>query len=285
VKTVDCQYCPYDFPLTAERCPHCARPGLFPNVRMAEEPEEYQALASRHEEAKREANERGAASRLHDFEFAFASSHAVMNRSANELQRLTSSQEELYATYYGLRDAGVRLPAGSKWDSLRVPTDDALFPGYKEQIRFGALSLNERGLSTYGECTLVIRDDMIAHRASVFEENSVLWMEHHNIKMAEAHNLPRGFRATWEERAKLAVAKIGGRIESDTASGSFPNLLLRQGATSTEDEFIEVHIWGPLTVRSLKLVGLPRKRRRSSAAVMAACRERLDKFGVPVGTI
>ena len=54
---------------------------------------------------------------------------------------------------------------------MRVFADDALFPGYKEQIRFAALSLDGKGLSSYGECTLILRDHMIAHRASVLEGN------------------------------------------------------------------------------------------------------------------
>ena len=106
-------------------------------------------------------------------------SHAVIARPAHEILRLATSQNEIYGTFYNLIGAGLRLPEGGKWDILRGVVDSALFPNYKEDIRFAALSLNGVGLSNYGEYSIMLRTDLIAHRASVFEENSILFMKHH----------------------------------------------------------------------------------------------------------
>lgn len=130
-----------------------------------------------------------------------------------------------------MKEAGVRLPEGEQWDVVRELADTVLFPGYKKDMRFAALSLNGIGLSNYGSCSIALRDEMIAHRASVFEENSALFMERHEIKISRRPNLPKGYRAAWDERALLCVAKLSQKIDSATHSDEYSELLLKQGVT------------------------------------------------------
>ena len=91
---------------------------------------------------------------LAKFESAVSKARPVICRPLLEMQRLATSDNEIYATYYQLLAAGVRLPKGDKWDVLRAVADDALFPGYKDVLRFGALSLDGFGCLGYGECHL-----------------------------------------------------------------------------------------------------------------------------------
>lgn len=279
-KTIECEFCHNNFPSASERCPHCARPGLFPNVRAAKDDDERNALNRRYEEAINAAASRKADQAVKKFEAAVTRSHAVIARSLNELQRIANSDNELYATYHQLIDAGLRLPTGEKSDIRREPTDDILFSGYKQHIRFAALSLDRVGLYNYGECSLVLRDDMIAHRASVFEENSVVWMAKHQIKISEANDLPKGYRAIWSERGKLAVVKLSEMIQSTTRADSYSGLLLQQGTTSEEDQFIEVHIWGPITARTFEHIIVKQPKRRATNIIFKALREKLGKVGV-----
>lgn len=141
-----CTYCTNDFPFSAGQCPHCGQPGLFPNVYAAEEPDERAALDRRYKSAQTDSMKRGATASLNDFETAAASSKAVIARSIIELQRIAMSDNELYATYYQLIGGGVKIPEGDNWDILRAVADSALFPNYKEHIRFAALSLDGMGL-------------------------------------------------------------------------------------------------------------------------------------------
>lgn len=277
-RAVKCRFCRESFPASAERCPHCARPGLFENVRAAMA--EGQVLRRRYRKVLREAAARGTSDALRVFETQVDRSRAVIARPLAEVQRLATSATELYATYYDRLDAGVCLPEGKKWDILRALTDDALFPGLRNHIRFGALTLGDHGPSNYGDCLLFLKDEFIRHRASVFEENSVLWMQRQRILMSEADNLPKGYRATWRNRAKLAVAKLGHRV--DAGKTSFANLLLHSGATTADDDFIEVHIWGPLTVRSLDSVKYITGEGDTHAkrAIRAALGETLHNHGV-----
>ncbi len=277
---VECQKCQNPFPITEDRCPHCGFPGLFPNVRMAEDPEERRALDRRYERAIRGAADRDCLDTVQDFETGTAASKAVIARSLEETSRLASGDHQLYPTYHQLTEIEFRIPDGSKWDLLRKLTDQTLFGDYMAEIRFAALSLDGLGLMSYGDCCWVLREEMIAYRASVFEENSVMFMERHGVRISDANELPPGHRAPWEERAKLCVAKLADRIDDSTGPGAFPELLLRQGTTSEDDEFVEVHVGGPMTVRTMEQVLL--KRRTLRTALGKAVREKLERFGVAV---
>jgi hypothetical protein len=242
-------------------------------VKAAQVPSERAELEARYQAALRKAESRGARKVLEAFEVATRSSKAVIARPFREIERLSSSDKEVVSTFYQLMRGEVRLPHGNKWDVLRGLADEALFPGARESIRFAALSLDGSGLPHYGDCSFVLRESMIAHRASVYEENSAIAMKKHS------YDPPPGRRATWEERGKLGVAKIGEEVESTTTSGRFPGLLLQAGSTPEEDRFVEVHIWGPMTIRSMERVVMtaPRKGQRSAYSAIEA---RLKAVGV-----
>jgi hypothetical protein len=251
-------------------------------VRAAEDPEECAELEVRYQSAQTEAANRSASANLKDFEAAITHTVVVIARSVNEVQRLATSDKEVYATFHQLVGAGIKIPEDNKWDTVRVLTDHALFPGYKEQIRFAALSLDGIGLSNYGACSIVFRTDMIEHRTSVFEENSTLFMKHHNIEIWNADKLPRGYRATWKDRGKLCIAKLSKKIHAGTQSSDYPKLLLRQGTTPGEDEFVEAHICGPMTARTMQLVTFSPHRNPPERVIIEALKEMLDKIGVLV---
>jgi hypothetical protein len=285
-QTRPCDHCGHSFHISKQLCPHCARPALYGNVFAAEDPDEIAALQQRYDEAKLAAQSRGARALrvVESFEAEISNTRAVIARSAGELQRLSTSDNEVYATFYQWLKAGVRIPAGEKWDTLRSVADEALFPNYKEHISFAALSLDGMGLPNYGECFIVLRTEMIAHRASVFEENSVIFMKHHGVKMEEAHKLPRGYRATWDGRGKLCVAKLAGRIDDATPPVAYSGILLRQGSTSEDDDFVEAHVWGPMTIRTIERVIFNKPTSRAARDITnRANKQRMAKFGVTLG--
>jgi hypothetical protein len=281
-KPFPCPDCTYHIPLSAERCPHCGRPGLFPNVRAAEDAAERTALNKRYKSALASSTKKGTVVKVKNFGSVTSKSTAVLARSANELQRLVTSDNELYATYYQLIEGGVRTPTGDKWDRLRRLADSTLFTGYEKHIRFAALSLDGIGLFNYGECSISLRTDMIAHRASVFEENSVLFMQHRGSGLHKGKALPRGYRSLWGERHKLCVAKLYKKINSATLATQYPGILLHQGLKSEDDDFVEVHIWGPMTIRTVEQVAFTPSKGPDQDAIIEGLKERLVKAGVKV---
>ena len=280
--SVPCSHCSNDIPQPAQQCPHCGQGGIFWNVMAAEDPAERAALKRRYDDARADSIKRGADSVLQHFEVAVAGSTAVIARSASDALRLVSSTRQLFATYYQQIEGGFRLPDGDEWASGREITDSILFPDYKKHVHFAALSLNGIGLSNYGTCSIALREDRIAHRSSVLEDNSVLFMERHGVNAKRNPDVPKGFRASWAERDKLCVAKLAGSIDSTTNPGEYSGLLLKQGASPELDEFVEVHIFGPMTVLTIASVNVTEPKVRARATVVRALKSKLAKYGVAV---
>ncbi len=245
---------------------------------MAEANKERKALTRRYDKVIADVIRSGFAGTVRDLENRAGRSKAVIARGLDETLRLAEGEHSIYGTYHQMTNSGLRIPEGSKWDPLRNIADDALFGSYKKEIRFAALSLDGLGIARYGDCFWVLREEMIAHRASVFEENSVMFLVRRGIRISQVSKVPAGYRATWEERSKLCVAKLGGKIDGHTSAGDFRELLLRQGSTPEEDEIVEVHVGGPMTVRTLERVILKRGTRRSTTG-KALC-AKLEKYGV-----
>jgi len=277
-----CDFCSHGIPRGPSSCPHCGRPGRYQNVDDAGDVEEQAALQERYEHAVADAAVRGAEDRLRDFETAVGKSKAVIARPLDLLVQLAKSDRAAYPTYYKLLQAGVRLPEGGKWDVLRHVTDDALFTGFKEEVRFATLSLDGIGALKFGECSITLREGMIAHRASAFEENSILFMDHKRVLMTDSYDLPKGYRALWGDRAKLCVAKLANRIDASTEPDEYSALLMRRGTTTEEDDFVEVHIWGTLTRRTMEHVIVPRPRNAYERTIVKAVTAWLQAVGTTV---
>jgi len=281
-QSISCGSCGNKIPQSSETCPHCGRPGIYWNVLAAEDPAEEAELMDRYEQAKAEATARGVAKQFTSFELALANSRAVIARPESEVLRLASSTRQLYATYYQLIDAGVRLPDSDEWDNLRELADVVLFAKYKDSIRFATLSLNGIGLSNYGSCSVVLKDEMIAHRTSVLEENSALFVQRHRIEISKFPDIPKGRRATWTDRAKLCVTKLSKKLTATTRPEDYSGILLKQGATSNDDEFVEAHIFGPITVLSMQRIIITEPDEGKKSVIRRAIEAKLSAHNVPV---
>ncbi len=250
-----CNRCKFDIPLDRTHCPHCGDGRLCPNVRLADAIEEKTALENRYRVALHLTSNR--ASVVQQFEAAVATSRAVMGASLNKLIPLATGFYEVYATYYDLVDLRFLRPptAGEPdWAKRRPQAEIELLGSAKhiDKLHYAALSLNGKSLPSYGECTVLLKDHMIAHRASAFEGNSALFIDRKFL------DFPLGWRATWTERAKLCVAKLASRLTVSTQSHDFPEILLKPGANGLDDDFIEVHVFGEMTIRTFEKVIVPK---------------------------
>jgi hypothetical protein len=250
--TIRCTKCSNNYHYTAERCPHCAHPGNYSNVLIASEKSELDAVDRRYEKAVRSAEKRGCAPEFANFTRSLQDSRAVVARSFSDIDRLASSDNSVQATYYDLVDAGLRLPDGSMWEQLRKPADEVLFPNYREKIRFGALSGDGIGVINYGHFWMTMRSRLIEDRTSVFDQNSVTFVSEKRLKAASSALL--GHRGSWLNRSKLAAAQLERQISTSTKPEEFSSILIKQGATTGDDRYIETQIWGGITVRTIETV-------------------------------
>jgi hypothetical protein len=280
--SIPCDYCKNEIAQPATSCQHCGGRGIFWNVLDANNDDERDALESRYNAAIADAQSRGAALTVQEFEKALGGSKAVLARSDIDLQRLAQSSRRVYATFYEEVEAGLVLPENDEWNKARAVADTLLFGDYKKHIRFAALSLDGIGLAKFGSCSITLRDNMIARRTSVFDENSVLFMERHDVKASRNPEIPKGFRAAWTDRDKLCIAKLAGRIDSSTTPNQYSGLLLKQGASPEDDEFVEVHIFGPMTVLTMAEVTVTIPKARPRATIVRAIKSKLEKHGVLV---
>ena len=225
---------------------------------MASQQQEQLAVERRYQAALQDTNRRGCAVIRQEFEAWLAICSAVAARPLEEVEKLATSDKVGYPTYYDLTEAGLRLPDGTAWDDLRRAADEVLFPRYREKMRVAALSGDGVGVANFGHFWLSLRVSMIAHRASVFDQNSASFVADQQLRKAQP--ALQGHRAPWAERQKLAVAQLAPRLSPTTTAQDFSAVLLEQGATTDEDRYIEVNIWGPMTIRSFEKVVYSRSR-------------------------
>ena len=73
-----CEHCTLEIPLDWRYCPHCCYRLLCPNVRKAKDPAEKGALELRYQAAVADADSRGAATVVREFESHVLAAKAVM---------------------------------------------------------------------------------------------------------------------------------------------------------------------------------------------------------------
>jgi hypothetical protein len=267
-----CPRCSEEIRPNERNCPTCENDAGYPNVRAAKEYAEKAALAERYSKALGNASRRGCSDGIVAFFGALKSSVAAICRSPSQVYELVSSPNALYPTFYQLVGAGARRLEGSKMDLQRRIADTIVFPGYEKEIRFAVLSLDGVGATAYGDCSMVLKDLAISERATVFEENSVLFCKKRGLAVTQL--LPPGYRATWEDRGMLATAKLEPRLLRATRAAEFPGILVGD----TGQDFVEVHIFGSLNRGSIDRI-VARKPKTEADRILL---EEIKRHGVAV---
>ena len=267
-----CDWCGYGVWLELEHCPHCARPGLFPNVRTAQLSDHRNALDLRYQTAVAEASGRGATIASQESRPPWwARGPWWRGRSS----RSTVSRPPTASLSDFLRAARRPAPRRRRLEPFAAGGGRDVVPRQHGQGPFrrvvaGAYRPHQLWRVLGG---LAGRHD--SYRATVFEENSA------QLLKRRGYEEPPGSRALWDERAKLCVAKLAEQIEPATPAEDFAGVLLQGGATSGEDRFVEVHIWGSMTHRAFARVtltpGLTKPRKAGVKALAESAAE--DRSG------
>ena len=241
-----CPNCKEEISESLEKCATCGRYLGAPNVRAASKKVEVVALAKRCRAVKKQAKQNGSRAALAKFEKAMHGTGAVMNLQLEDINYFFSKDRNLYSTYALQVKGQIRKPADLEDDRKRLTVEAYLFGNYAQEIRYAALSLDGAGVKSYGDYALKLKDIAIRDRASLLEENSFFFAEklpaNHNLTLLDP--IPRGCRAAWKGRRKLAVAKLGRKITAATDEKEFAKILLQSEGNRQTDDFIEVFIYG-----------------------------------------
>jgi hypothetical protein len=235
-----------------ETCPTCGTPVGYPNVRAAERREEKDALEARYLSAIKQSKANGREQALASFDESSKKTCAVINVDLEVLYQFITNDQMFYSTYGLLVEGEMRVPATAENDSDRQSVGGKLFGSYAKQIRYAALSLDGGGPTSYGPYALKLREVAIDDRATLLEDNSYIFVTKHDIRTLQ--RIPQGYRATWGERHKLAVAKLSGQVFAGTIEPEHSKILLSGKGQRQTDEFIEVHIYGGFNNKAVESV-------------------------------
>jgi hypothetical protein len=258
-----CKECNSDMAVSRRTCPHCGRPSLFPNVDLANDSPERKKLKDKYVAALDDCNRKGTKVLADDFENACKSSQAVFALNAQKLYREIASGTDVFETYYDIERLKNRTQDGSglDWGRLRPQAEIELLGDHFniDQIHYASLSLEGRALN-YGDCIVTLSETMISHRATCFEGNTAV-LYHEKKTFADL------CRSDWQNRHEICVAMFAEQLALGSTPADFPAILVQAGKTSIEDQFVEVHLFGPMTVRTFESVRFDRKKHSSREAI------------------
>src|SRR5258708_3096680 len=269
VPKLQCPTCGAQLRAQDKDCPSCGSFCWFPNVRKAEESEELTELGVRYDSAVAAAAERGRKAVFDAYESALAGSVAVVCRSLEKTKALLSSESAVYTTFYREISSGGRRAEETPIETQRVSTDARVFPFYEKNIRFAALSLDGRGVPSFGECSLVLKEISIFGRTSVFWENTVEFCN--RVCPEQTKPIPLGYRAPWRLRARLGAAKGEPLLDRQSTHEEFSRILLDR------DQFVEVHIYGPFNRHSFDRLLIPIPSKNYERTMVSAIRDIISR--------
>ena len=251
----DCNYPQPQINFTVcENCGHDLGP---PNVNIVSTEDELKALQKRYDDGKNYSVSNGTKDALDNFENYFkANVRGIINMSLDTLFHWIVTTGK-YKPYQRAWKEGLRNIADLFNDQKRTSIDGLFYGGYGEEIIYGALTLNNKGLESYGNCRVILNEDSIKSRSSTLEENSFIFVKTHNIKFYTI-NIPAGYRSTWHNKLKLAVAKLHSKLSYGNVEKDFTDMVLLSTGDKNTDEFIELHIYKELTKLAVKFIFVPK---------------------------
>ena len=235
---IECIKCNNRVPFHRRSCHVCEESIGFPNVRLAEY--ESDGLLERYNRAYGAAGTKAVTDILHDFEKIVDKAQVVISKPINKVIELISNDNQMLQTLYKEVSGNARLADNNSWDTSRQSVDSAINPNYVDKIHCAVLSVNNYGVSYYGKCQIKLKSSLIQNRTTFFEENPFIFFKKHRHITGE--EVPAGYRSTWANRSKLAVAKLHSKITKNTVASDFPKILIHDDGE--ESDFIEAHIYG-----------------------------------------
>jgi len=251
VPTLVCPNCGAQVDIHLPNCPDCRTFVGYPNIRRAEGMRP--ALEANYRAALADALARGVSNLVAQLETLLQGAVATINVSPKILASM--ALDHPYLGYHHALEQGLRLKAEDIYHAHRLASDAKLHPGYEKDIIYAALSPDGRGLTGYGEITLGLRENIVARRASLLRENAFDFYERYHLGERDATEEP-GWRAVWADRALLGIAQLEPLLTTALSAAALPALALSVGATRHDDQFIEVHVFDPISAQGLDSVSL-----------------------------
>ena len=258
-----CSVCSAPLSVTMRHCPTCKTDAGAPNVRRCRTDENLKALLIRFENSRTQVSRRGCSKEFSDLETVIkGKSGVVVSMPAGVARKLFDDPNSLYVNYEILVGANIRRPADLDNDRHRCAVGGLLFGSYANYIVYGALTLTEEGLPTYGDVYCRLRSVTIDKRTSFLEANSYRFVRDHRI--APGDKLPVGYMACWKYRHSLVLAKLADRLSTGQTESDWQAILIHSDGQNREnDDFVEAHIYEGFDSNAIEsLAAIPGKKLR-----------------------
>ncbi len=238
-----CSVCGTTLSAIMRHCPTCKADAGAPNVRSCRTGENLKSLNARYVTAQSLASANGCTKEFITLEDVVKKkSGVVVSMPAGVARSLFEDPSSLYTNYERLVGAKTRMPADHDNDRYRCAVGGVLFGSYANSIIYGALSLSEDGLPTYGTVHCRLRSVAIDKRTSFLETNSYKFIKDHNIIAGD--KLPVGYTACWKYRHSLVLTKLADRLSTGQTESDWQAILIESdGKNRQNDSFVEAHIY------------------------------------------
>tara|TARA_R110000868_G_scaffold51724_2_gene163507 strand:- start:1344 stop:2180 length:837 start_codon:yes stop_codon:yes gene_type:complete len=258
------------------QCHQCESPIGFPNVRKAVS--EKSKLLERYNSAQNSIILRDIVDVAINFEqYVEHEAKLILAKPVIEVLALTNPNK-LMTTYHKEIRANARTAEDNQYDQNRDGFESIINPQYHENIQYAALSLTDKGLTYYGGVHLTLNLNKVKHRTTLFEENSYNFVVKHKLTGVDV--APEGYRATWEDKTKLAVVKCNYKLNKNTSENMFSTIIINDDPANPE--FIEAHIYGNLGAATVDNMLLGNSACEDDVLMFKASKNAFRKLGINI---
>ena len=276
---IPCTNCTHQNDINNAVCSSCGIPmGGTINIRRATIPSEIDALEIRFKEATDLARSDNLGLELKVLETEITvNGKAVINTTIGFLWEWLFKKSADYKSYKRQVIDSSRPKAKYQDDIKRSITDSILF-GSEIDIIYSALSIDESGLDSYGDATIVLKTNSIESRTSALEANSYLFLDWaKNNGWTVDKPLPPGFMSVWHTMFKMAAAKLSKFLKKGISDPEIARLILTSTVDRKTDIFIELYIYGKIVSSVIEKIKIPVALKTSSIAKLRLQLNDLEK--------
>jgi hypothetical protein len=247
-----CSKCGCSLSPAMRHCPTCRADAGAPNVRACRTAENSKALRVRFDVSRDRSKALGCSKEFVDLEGLLKEkSGVVVSMNAGMARKLVEDPNSIYENYEQLVGASQRRPADFDNDRQRCIVGATLFGSYADLIVYGALSLNETGVPTYGSVHCRIRSVAISERTTFLETNSYGFVREHRVVAGD--RLPIGYTSSWDDRHLLVLAKLADSLCAGQSESDWQAILIRSdGKDRQKDDFVEAHIYENFDINAVE---------------------------------
>lgn len=280
----ECPTCSHTIEFHETHCSRCDEFVGYPTRRTAEQEDNLRALSERHDQALQNFRDRDLGDLPDVLSDVTKAARPTISMPFNACDNILRGEK--YRNYHQEVAINRRSLAQPDDHGNRDMVGSKLFPAFHQHVAYAVLSPDGTGPTSYGSVAVRWEVDSryLGQRIVLLEQNSYHFFETHELGHIEARE-PPGYRAIWEDRCKLSIAKLESLLTPSTSHDDIPNILLQKGTDRQTDEFIEVAIYAAngLDAQDVNKITVQRpfstnEEEKCYGRIESVCRERGIEF-------